>query len=65
MASKKSNQTRRALFVESLETRRMLNSDWQSPVEPSDVNSDSFVSPIDILIVINDLRRDGTRELGV
>jgi hypothetical protein len=55
---------RRALKVESLEERRLLASAWQNPMVPADVNDDSVVSPVDLLIVINELKRNGTRELG-
>jgi hypothetical protein len=36
---------------------------WQNPSEPLDVNNDGVVSPVDALIVINDLNSNGMREL--
>ncbi|MDZ4849445.1 MAG: dockerin type I domain-containing protein, partial [Pirellulaceae bacterium] len=62
--SRSQRERRRALFVETLEVRRLLNSDWQNPGERTDVNNDLFVAPIDVLQIINDLRRNGTRQLG-
>jgi len=56
-------QRRRGLSIESLEERRLLASDWQNPIEPADVNDDSIVSPIDLLLVINDIRKSGSRVL--
>ncbi len=32
-------------------------SDWQSPIEPLDINADGLISPIDALLVINELGR--------
>ncbi len=32
---------------------------WRNPVESNDVNADGFVTPIDPLILINDLNRNG------
>ncbi len=40
-------------FIDVAVTEPM--SDWQSPVEPLDVNGDGFVAPLDALLVINDL----------
>ncbi len=36
---------------------------WQNPVEPLDVNADTFISPIDALLIISDLNENGGREL--
>ncbi len=48
------------LFIDAAVTDP--TSDWQSPVEPLDVNADGFVAPLDALLVINDL---GVFEGGV
>ena len=44
---------RRRLIVEMLEDRRMLNVDWRNPVDSLDVDSDGFIAPLDVLVVIN------------
>lgn len=38
---------------------RVVNSLYQNPAEPLDVNADGFISPIDILIVVNFLNANG------
>ncbi|MEO8497164.1 MAG: putative Ig domain-containing protein, partial [Planctomycetota bacterium] len=38
---------------------------WQYFAEPLDVNTDGFVSPLDVLIVINDLNARGARRLDM
>ncbi|MDZ4851880.1 MAG: putative Ig domain-containing protein [Pirellulaceae bacterium] len=43
--------------IEQLELRRLLYAEWQNPVRPLDVNNDMAVSPVDALIVINQLNR--------
>lgn len=53
---------RRAVF-ESLESRRLLTSDWQNPLAFADTDDDGFVAPIDALLIINDLNQAGPREL--
>lgn len=58
-------KVRRQRFVEQLEPRLLMNSDWRNPVRPLDVNNDMHVSPIDALIVINALNtRGSSRNLG-
>jgi len=42
---------------------QVVNSTNQNPVNKLDVNADGFVSPIDVLIVVNDLNFNGTRVL--
>ncbi|MEI7460219.1 MAG: Ig-like domain-containing protein [Pirellula sp.] len=44
-------------------TIQVTNSIHQNPVNKLDVNADGFVSPIDVLIVVNDLNFNGTRVL--
>ncbi len=55
--------TRRSLFrrrlFESLEDRKLLASDWQNPLVPTDVNNDRVVSALDTLLVINKLNDEG------
>lgn len=36
---------------------------WRNPVNGLDVNADGFVSPIDVLLVINEINRNGARAL--
>jgi hypothetical protein len=44
-------------------TIQVTNSIHQNPVNKLDVNADGFVSPIDVLIVVNDLNFNGPRVL--
>ncbi len=50
---------RRKIQLEQLETRRLLAADVgqfrHNAVEPTDVNNDAFVSPIDALTIVNEL----------
>ncbi len=62
---RQNRSTLRRLVVELLETRRMLAADWQNPLMPTDVDDDGFVSPLDVLRVINDLNLNGPRPLNV
>ncbi len=36
---------------------------WQNPTHPVDVNGDGYASPVDALLVFNDLEQNGTRTL--
>jgi RHS repeat-associated protein len=51
---------RRRMLFESLERRVVMNADWQNPRSSVDVNNDGFVSPVDALLVINELSRAGS-----
>jgi len=51
-------------LIEQLEARTLLSADWRNPANPHDVNHDTYVTPIDALIIINDLNRGGPSELG-
>ncbi len=53
----------RSLRVEQLESRVLMNVDWRNPVDSFDVNNDSTISPLDVLVVINDLNARGARAL--
>ena len=55
---------KRRNLLETLEKRMMLSADWQNPARPNDVNNDLEVSPLDALLVINEVARSGARELG-
>ncbi len=37
--------------------------DWQNPFHPVDVNGDGYASPLDALLVFNDVARNGVRAL--
>lgn len=39
------------------------DSRWQNPDEPLDVNDDTFISPIDVLHIVNDINKHGSRDL--
>ncbi|WP_164103076.1 FG-GAP-like repeat-containing protein [Candidatus Laterigemmans baculatus] len=58
----RSRRNRRILF-ESLEPRRLLAAAWRNPADALDVNQDQRISPLDPLVVINDLNRNGARLL--
>lgn len=68
-SSSKRDFVRRGLMAERLETRSMLAgdvfiSDFWNHVRPNDVNGDGSVSPIDALLVINQLNATGTRQVS-
>lgn len=46
---------RRTVAIETLERRELLTGFWQNPSRQLDVNNDTFLSPIDALLVINHL----------
>ncbi|MEZ6117288.1 MAG: Ig-like domain-containing protein [Pirellulaceae bacterium] len=53
-----------ALQAESLESRNLLAADvWQNATFPEDVNADGIVTPVDALMVINELNTIGARSL--
>lgn len=59
----------RRLVMESLETRAMFAGDFyvsarHNLVSPSDVNMDGRISPIDALVVIDEINRGGRRGFG-
>jgi VCBS repeat-containing protein len=59
---------RRALVAERLETRAMMAADWFASdfwngSRPEDVNADKAVSPLDALLIINELNKTGSRPL--
>ena len=55
---------RKNLGIERLESRQLLASDWTNAVNPLDVNSSSEVTPLDVLLIVNDVNRNGSRVLG-
>lgn len=57
------NCWRRRLSVERLEDRRLLAGDRQNPRNALDVDDSGIVSPLDALLVINDLNEMGSRQL--
>ncbi len=58
-----SRGTRRRPWVERLEDRRLLAA-WQNPDIPLDVDATGLVTPLDVLLVINDLNAGGARRLS-
>ena len=59
---------RRGLTAERLESRAMLAADWFASdfwngSRPEDVNADKAVSPLDALLIINELNKTGSRPL--
>ncbi len=50
----------RQRVFEQLEPRLVLNSEWRNPVRSNDVNNDMTVSPMDALLVINAMQRQGS-----
>ena len=60
--------SRRTLHCEKLEDRALMAGDvmaseYWNAVNPTDVNGDSIVSPLDALLIINQLNASGPREL--
>lgn len=55
--------TRRRFIFEQLETRALCASDWQNAVNHFDVDQSGSVVPLDVLLVINELTRNGARTL--
>lgn len=49
--------------LETLEPRRVLAGLWQASPNPLDVDASGFVEPLDVLLVVNDINQNGTREL--
>lgn len=43
------------LFMEQLESRQLLASVWQNPMNPGDINNDGLVTPADVLSMINEI----------
>ena len=48
------------LVSDIVDTQRPV---WQNPLNPWDVNNDSFVSPLDALLIINRINTEGAGEL--
>ncbi len=51
------------LRLERLERRDLLASDWTNPLNPLDVNVSGEVTPLDVLLIVNDINRSGSRIL--
>ncbi len=45
------------MLLERLEDRRVLVADWQNSSFPEDVSHDGLVSPLDVVLVVNELNR--------
>jgi thioredoxin-dependent peroxiredoxin len=54
---------RKSLKFERLENRRQMASDWMNVANPLDVNSSGEVTPLDVLLIVNDVNQAGSREL--
>lgn len=61
----RSRFSRRQLFVQSLEQRRLLAGDWTNPIDPADANGDLSVTASDALLIINRLASQSSAELPV
>ena len=53
----------RKMTLESLESRLAMDSSWQNPLLPNDVDENQGVNPLDVLRIINEYNRTGAREL--
>ena len=53
----------RRLALEVLERREVLSGAWHNAWLPADVTGDQLVSPVDALYLINDLNKNGPRQL--
>ncbi len=51
------------LRIERLESRSLLAADWTNPANPLDVNGSGEVTPLDALILVDDIGHNGFREL--
>ncbi len=49
--------------IERLESRHLMASDWQNASLMRDVDNSSLVTPLDVLLLINNLNSNGSREL--
>jgi hypothetical protein len=54
---------RRQITVERLEPRHLMAGDWQNASLIRDVDNSSLVTPLDVLVLVNNINSDGTREL--
>ena len=61
---RRKHRQRRRASIEQLEKRVLLASDFTNPFLNLDVSGDKTVSALDALQVINDLGRNGVRQLG-
>ena len=62
--SRKGHRNRRwALSFERFEERLLMAGDWQNSRNSLDVDDSGSVSPLDALIVINDVDQQGSRQL--
>ncbi len=69
-SARRAHTTRRSLFVEPLEERRLLaaaspvgDTPWHNSTYRLDVNNDSTISPSDLLVIVNKILKDGYGEL--
>ncbi|TWU37529.1 tRNA nuclease WapA precursor [Novipirellula aureliae] len=62
-ATKRKREKRRLSLFQQLEPRMLLASDWTNPSRPLDVNNDAKVTPMDALLVINELNQTGDQSL--
>lgn len=49
--------------IERLEPRHLMASDWQNAALIRDVDNSSLVTPLDVLLLVNQLNNSGSREL--
>ena len=54
---------RRQRTIEPLESRRLMASDWQNHLLIRDVNQSGLVTPLDVLILVNEINGSGIRIL--
>lgn len=53
----------RQRLLEQLEPRLVMDSQWQNPARPLDVNNNGSVAPLDALLLINKLNLGGSTQL--
>ncbi len=61
--SSKSRRRFRRGLLEQLEARLVMDSQWQNPARPLDVNNNGIIAPLDALLLINKLNTSTTAEL--
>ncbi|MCC6509488.1 MAG: putative Ig domain-containing protein, partial [Pirellulaceae bacterium] len=59
-ARQRARQRFRHQLLEQLEPRLVMDSQWQNPARPLDVNNNGIIAPLDALLIIDKLNRDGT-----
>lgn len=63
--NKRKRRRHRPRLLEGLEPRLMLTAFWQNPCNAADVNADGSITPLDVLLPLNEIHRGGARSLPI